>query len=176
MASNQDEINEPLARLQESMAAMQEAGSEYHTQLLLNQERLQQLPVLERVEGWIGQQQALFSKCEYGDDQSAVATLLEAHQTFPASLAHQKQTVADIQTEQEAIQTKLDSVNAALAAVEAAGEEYHTQLLLSQERFEKLPLLESLEAWIDQQNEVFNTEDFGDTLNAVDALLSAFNT
>ena len=176
MESNQDSINEPLAKLREAFASMDAAAAQYQQELLLNQERLLQLPVLERVEGWIGQQNELFAKAEYGVDQASTATLLEAHQTFPADLAHQKQIVGEITTEQDVVKSKLEAVQAALAEVEAAGDEYHTQLLLSQERFEKLPILEGLAAWINQQLELFSTEDFGDTLSAVDALLSAFNT
>ena len=132
----------------EAFASMDAAAAQYQQELLLNQERLLQLPVLERVEGWIGQQNELFAKAEYGVDQASTATLLEAHQTFPADLTHQKQIVGEITTEQDVVKSKLEAVQAALAEVEAAGDEYHTQLLLSQERFEKLPILEGLAAWI----------------------------
>jgi len=176
MESNQDEVNTPLANIRASMETMEGAAAEYHRQLLLNQERLQTLPMLDGVLAWVAEKTELFSSNDFGADLAAVAQLLEAHQPFPSQLERQKGVVDAVAPGQEVVQTKKDEVVAALGSVEQLGDDYHTQLLLSQERFEKLPVLENLSTWIDQQNELFATDDFGDTLGAVDALLSVFQT
>ena len=64
----------------------------YEAQLLLNQERLQKLPVLERVDAWLATQNELFAAGEYGDSVHACQTLLEAfHETFSRPLVFHKE-------------------------------------------------------------------------------------
>ena len=50
------------------------------------------------------------------------------------------------------------------------------QLLLSQERLEKLPTLDRIDTWMDAQNELFVAGNYGATLVEVATLLSSYDT
>ena len=86
------------------------------------------------------------------------------------------QTVETMESYQEEILGRQAELKEKLATTEAAAEEYHMQLLLSQERLEKLPTLDRIDTWMDAQNELFVAGNYGATLVEVATLLSSYDT
>ena len=153
------------------------AAEEYRTQVLLSQERLEKLPMLERVDAWVATQQELFGKQEYGSTLVEVATLLFSFgESFVGGAPSKKALLESMESEQEVITTKLAETRAAMAACEEAADYYNTELLLSQERLTKLPLLERVAAWLATQDAVFAAGEYGDTLVAVATLMTAYDS
>lgn len=92
------------------------------------------------------------------------------------NLPAKKAVLDEMTSEQESITERLATEREAMAALEEAAENYHTWLLLSEERHEKLPMLDNVEAWLDKQMTVFESGDYGETLADVASLLSALET
>lgn len=61
-----------------------------------------------------------------------------------------------------------------MEATKAAGVEYGNQLRLACERYEKLPQLQQIQAWVADQRQLFAQNQYGDTLGATNQLLSTF--
>lgn len=79
-----------------------------------------------------------------------------------------------METYQDEINTPLTAAKAALAALKEAAETYNTNLLLSQERLEKLPMIERVTKWLTTQNARFETGDYGSSMSEVSIKLSSF--
>lgn len=176
MSSEQDAVTSRIAEIASKLQAVDEAGEEYHTQLLLSQERLQKLPTIALVRQWLEAQSAVFEAGDYGATQAEVTNKLSEHESFDANLGPQKLTLENIETYQEAISTELNDVKALAAAVEEAGSTYKIYLLLTQERLEKWPMLDRVQAWHDKFKELFDAGDYGDSLRSVAEKLSEFET
>jgi len=176
MTSEQETITERLATEKEAMAALEENAENYQTWLLLSEERHEKLPILDNVEAWLDKQLAVFEAGDYGDTLAHVASLLSGLDTFRANLAPNKETVETMESYQEEITGRMAELKEKILATETAAEAYQVQLLLSQERLEKLPSLERADQWLDAQNAVFAGDVYGDTLVEVATLLSSFDT
>ena len=211
MTSEQESITERLATERETMAQLEETAENYHTWLLLSEERHEKLPMLDNVEAWLDQQLVVFQSGDHGDTLAGVALLLSGLETYRANLVPQKdvrglvlgarapqgelahlvgvwcavcgvvcgcswQTVETMESYQEEILGRQAELKEKLATTEAAAEEYHMQLLLSQERLEKLPTLDRIDTWMDAQNELFVAGNYGATLVEVATLLSSYDT
>lgn len=61
-------------------------GYSYETGILLSQERLEKLPLLDRVEEWLNTTDALFAGAVYGTTLVEVATLLASYDTLKLSM------------------------------------------------------------------------------------------
>ena len=77
-----------------------------------------------------------------------------------------------MESNQEDIVARVTELKAGLEALQGRSEEYNTQLLLNQERLEKLPALQRLHTWADEQRERFQGSDYGSTLVEVSTLTS----
>jgi len=159
ITSEQQIILDRKAAVLEKADALSQAGVEYQTQLLLAQERLSLFAIIDRTEAWLRDQEAFFAKGEYGETLVAVATLLAAFETFEPTMASKKSGIEDMSSEQAAIIERRDACAEFCARVEATAEEYRIQLLLSQERLEKLPMLERVSAWLVTQNALFDKQE-----------------
>ena len=80
--------------------------------------------------------------------------------TFTVNLPSQKAVLDEMTSEQEAITTRLEEVRAHMQATEEAAENYRVELLLSEERFEKLPVLDRCQAWLEDQNTTFSAGEY----------------
>ena len=78
---------------------------------------------------------------------------------------HSLQELADISTEQEDIQTRLDEVNATAATIADQAASYIKQLHTA--------MLDGVEEWVNQQNAVFEAAEYGHTLSDVENKLSS---
>jgi len=72
-----------------------------------------------------------------------------------------------METNQTVIAERLEALQARMATLDAAAEQYQLMLLLCQERLQKLPQLERIMAWLDEQAAVFGDEDYGATVREV---------
>lgn len=204
MESEQEAITEAVTQHKEQMATTEQGAEWYHNQLLLNQERQEKVPQLQRVERWLDLQDALFAGQFYGEDMATVSALLSSFESYTSAagtnnavrvaplpnLAPNRllmscllfpccllfQILTEMETNQEVIQSKLDELRTRIAATAEGAEYYHTQLLLSQERLEKLPQLEQISTWIATQQAVFDGGEYGATLAAVKQLLHSYDT
>jgi len=114
--------------------------------------------------------------CSYGDSLAAVDLLKRSFQeTYTATLPVQKEVLAEMESEQEAILTKLQEAKDALAAVEDSAAEYTRQLDLAVERFEKFPTIDRVEGWLEAHAAVFARGDYGEaSLAAVNVHIANF--
>ena len=135
------------------------AAAEYKTQLTLSKERHLKLPQIEHVDRWLDDQNAVFVSGEYGDGVGDVADKLAAFDAYRSMLVLQRAVLDEVASEQEVIATRLAEVHAKAAAVDELAEDYHTQLLLSQERLQKLPTIAMVKEWLDTQNAVFLAQE-----------------
>ena len=102
--------------------------------------------MLSRVNTWLTKQAALFAAAQYGESAVDVLTLVAAYEeVFLVGLASKQAILSELEVRQEEVEAERQVVQAALDKVTGEGAEYHNQLLLSQERFEKLPTLERIE-------------------------------
>lgn len=176
MESEQESIIERLTTERAQMQATAEAAEYYNIQLQLSQERFEKLPALERVDAWMASQNELFAAANYGSSLGEVASLLASFETYTTNVEPQKQVLDTMESNQDEINGPLEELRGKMAATEEAAEAYHTQLLLSQERLDKLPQLERVDAWAAQQNALFAAGEYGATVAAVQELQSAFET
>lgn len=174
MESHQEEI---IARLEEArtlVAETSEEGEQYHQELLLCQERLQKLPVLDKVEAWAEPYRAKFSAGELGETLAEVRAKLGAHAEYQRELLPFQAVVTGMTTEQPSIQMRLEATQTLLDAVAHAGEEYNAELVLLEERLVKNPQLDAIEEACAAPNELFSAADYGETVAAAERLLEAF--
>jgi len=82
------------------------------------------------------------------------------------------QIVDNMESNQEDIIAKVEELKGSLAELSEAADAYNTQLLLTQERLEKLPALQRLDSWMDDVRTQFASEDLGDSIVEVSTLLS----
>lgn len=141
METNQEEIQKPLDAARAKLATVAESAAAYQAALQGAQERFEIEPMLDRVEGWLARWNSLFAAQEYGDSLVGVASLIEQFKEYTASVAVHQQILDGVSTEQEALTTRVASLSQQMEATAGSAEEYHTYLLLSQERMEKLPAI-----------------------------------
>lgn len=72
------------------------------------------------------------------------------------------QIVDPMESNQEVITSRVAELQGQLAAVKEAGDNYNTYLLMSQERLEKIPAIERVDAWLSAQLALFEAADYGD--------------
>ena len=142
----------------------------------LSQERFEKLPALDRCEAWMADQNATFQAADYGASLSEVASLLEAYGTFQSNAAAQQEVLSTMESNQEVILNRLAELQAKMQETSAAAEEYQTQLLLSQERLEKMPAIDQVVAWLEAQHAVFTSANRGDSLADVLDLIAVHET
>ena len=177
MSSAQQVITDRIAAEAASCDAVEEVAGTYLAYLRMQKELYECFDAMDKVVGWCDAQNARFGTEEYGEDLAGVNNLLdEFKDTFTVNLPAQKAVLDGIASEQQAIIDRLAEVRAHVDATEQAAEYYNVQLLLSQERFEKLPVLDRTAAWLADQNATFEAADYGASLSEVASLLEAFGT
>jgi len=176
MTSEQEAITTRRDEVLAHMQATEEAAEYYRIQLLLSQERFEKLPALDRCEAWMADQNATFQAADYGASLSEVASLLEAYGTFQSNAAAQQEVLSTMESNQEVILNRLAELQAKMQETSAAAEEYQTQLLLSQERLEKMPAIDQVVAWLEAQHAVFTSANRGDSLADVLDLIAVHET
>lgn len=102
--------------------------------------------------------------------------MLEAFNTYNSNLDAQQETLNSMESNQDVILSRVAELKESLAATKEAGEVYQNELLLSQERLEKLPAIERVVAWVDAQSAVFGSGQHGESLADVMDLLALHET
>jgi len=177
MESYQEEILGPLTACKEKHDAVAAEAEAFATALNLNKERLQKLPLLDEVDAWLAARAELFAHAEYGSTLVEVATLLSSHaEVFTASLPSKKEALDSMESEQDVINERLSASRASMLDVEEAAAAYENELLLSQERLEKLPTLARIDEWITTTTALIEQEEYGSTLVEVATLLSSYDS
>ena len=74
-------------------------------------------------------------------------------------MASKKAAVAGCDSEQAPVVERREACMERCLSVEAAGEDYHVRVLLSQERLEKLPMLDRVGEWLAAQSELFAKQE-----------------
>lgn len=159
VTSEQEAIMERVNEVGELFSSTDAAAAEYQSQLTLSKERHLKLPQIEHVDRWLDDQNAVFVSGEYGEGVGDVADKLAAFDAYRSMLVLQKAVLEEVASEQDVIATRLAEVHAKVAAVDEVAEDYHTQLLLSQERLQKLPTIAMVKEWLDTQNAVFLAQE-----------------
>ena len=90
-----------------------------------------------------------------------------------ASHTSRSQTLNSMESYQDVINERLAALRERMTATEAAAEQYQYQLLVTQERLQKIPALERILAWLGEQAAVFASDNFGSTLREVRELRAA---
>jgi len=93
---------------------------------------------------------------------------------FTVTFTSKQEVLAGMETYQEQITEVIQAVTAKMEELNTNSDAYQTQLLLSQERLEKLPQLERIDAWLDRQQALFDAADYGENMQDAELLLSAF--
>ena len=91
METYQEEIQTPLDATKAKLAATREASVVYQRELMLNKERLELLPRVQRISAWANDRMAFFGKGEYGEYLAEVAALLSAFESFAANYSVHKE-------------------------------------------------------------------------------------
>ena len=113
----------------------------------------------------------------HGSTLSEVTTLLFSYnETYVGALPSKQQLLDTMESNQDEINTRLEETRAAMAATQEAAEYYNNELLLSQERLTKLPMLDRIAEWLAAQQALFAGGEHGDTLVAVATLMSSLNS
>lgn len=176
MDSEQEVITTRVAEVKEVLAATKTEADAYHAQILLSKERLEKLPQLDKIDVWCDKERALFASGDYGETLVAVATLMDTFEIYTINVGNKQSILDEMTSEQEVITTRRDEVRAKMAATEEEATAYSTQLQLSKERLEKLPVLAKVEEWAQGHTALFEAADYGDSLVAVAALQDALDS
>lgn len=86
-----EETQAALAAVQEKMARMEEAGTQYAAELELSRERFEKYGMLDKVVAWVEQQEALFSAGAYGDTLLETNALIEEFKGWAVQHAPKKE-------------------------------------------------------------------------------------
>ena len=87
MESEQPAIVEARDACLEKLAAVEAAAVNYRNELVLNKERLETLPKIQRIETWLATQDEVFEAGDYGNTLDSVAALLSRYaETFSAGI------------------------------------------------------------------------------------------
>jgi len=155
--STQEAVVNRIQEVGEMFSSTQASASEYHAQLLLCKERHLKLPQVEHVQMWLDTQSEVFTSGEYGETADQVTDRLASFEGYRSMLELQRAVLDGMSSEQEAILTRIEEVKAHMASVDEVAEEYNTQLLLVQERLQKLPTISMVKQWLDNQMAVFTS-------------------
>ena len=107
------------------------------------------------------------------DCQAGGETVEHASVRGEASHTSRSQTLNSMESYQDVINERLAALRERMTATEAAAEQYQYQLLVTQERLQKIPALERILAWLGEQAAVFASDNFGSTLREVRELRAA---
>ena len=92
-----EETQAALAAVQEKMARMEEAGTQYAAELELSRERFEKYGMLDKVVAWVEQQEALFSAGAYGDTLLETNALIEEFKGWAVQHAPKKEVSSSAQ-------------------------------------------------------------------------------